>query len=67
MNEELQDLRGRVLRNEEVKPEEYAVLVDSLRVERKAAKTKKAPDLSRLPVNLNDLFSEVKTEEKSNG
>ncbi len=64
MNENLEDLRGRVLRNEPVKPEEYAALVDSLRVARKAAKTKKEPDLGNLPVNLNDLFEKVEPEQK---
>ena len=60
----LEDLRGRVLRNEPIPPEEYAALVDSLRVARKAAKTKKDPVPSNLPTDLKDLFAEVKTEEQ---
>jgi hypothetical protein len=64
MDENLQDLRGRVLRNEKVEPEEYAALVDSLRVARKAAKTKKEPDLGNLPSDLNDLFAKVEPEKK---
>ena len=62
MNEMLEDLRGRVLKGELVPPEEYAALVDSLRVARKAAKTKKDPTPSNLPTDLKDLFAEVKTD-----
>lgn len=67
MDERLEDFRGRVLRNEPIEPTEYAVLVESLRVARKAAKTKKEPDLGNLPANLNDLFSKIEPEEKPNG
>ena len=67
MNEMLEDLRGRVLRGDVVPPEEYAALVDSLRVARKAAKTKKEAAPSNLPSDLKDLFAEVKTGEKPNG
>ncbi len=66
MDENLQDLRARVLRGDVVPPEEYAALVDSLRVARKAAKTKKEPDLGNLPKDLNDLFSKVEPEGKTN-
>lgn len=65
MDENLQDLRDRVLRGDVVPPEEYAALVDSLRVARKAAKTKKEPDRGNLPEKLSDLFAKVEPEEKT--
>ena len=47
--EALQDLRGRVLRKEEITPEEYSLVVGNLRTSRKAgdstaAKNKKTKD-----------------------
>lgn len=34
--EDLSDLRGKVLRNEEIEPEEYKIIMDNLRVSRMA-------------------------------
>ena len=38
--EDLNDLRGKVLRNEEVTPEDYETIMSNLRVSRKAGETK---------------------------
>ncbi len=60
MDETLDEYRRKVLKGEEIPAIEYAALVDSLRIARKAAKVKKEPDLGNLPMNLNDLFAETK-------
>jgi hypothetical protein len=58
---QLHDLRRRVLAGEEVSPEEYGQVIDSLREGRKnasAAGKKKGGAKSnvQLPVDINDLF-----------
>lgn len=56
--DKLNDLRGRVLRGEDVSAEEYASVIDDLRLDRKAGASKPKKKGKALPVEV-DLLSLV--------
>lgn len=67
----LQELRQKVLNDEDVSVEEYTLVIDSIRETRRSAATKKtknskevAEAAAKLPTNISDLFS-TDVEEQS--
>lgn len=62
-HEQLQDLRRKVLNNEEVSAAEYGRVLETIRKDRSAGAEKKAkakkPKTPPVEMNLDDLFAEI--------